>query len=64
MSKIDSIDDFLRDMLQKQLHFWMYTRVHNGMLCTQEYQADFIVEAIEAFSIWFRYSHYTVTSVC
>ena len=25
-------------------HFWTYTIVHNGMLCTQEYKVHFIVE--------------------
>ena len=43
--------------------FLIYTREHNGKLCTQEYKAHFIVEAVKAFSIWFRYSHYILTSV-
>ena len=43
--------------------FFMYTRVHDGMLCTQEYKAHFIVEVMEAFSNCFGYSHYTLTSV-
>ena len=41
----------------------MYTRVHNRMLCTQEYKAYFIVEAVKAFCISFGDSHYTLTSV-
>ena len=41
----------------------MYTRVHNGMLSTQEYKAHFIVELMEALSIRFGYSHNILTSV-
>ena len=31
----------------------MHTRVQNGVLCTQEYKAYFIVEAVEVFSFCF-----------
>ena len=41
-----------------ELDFFMYTRVHNGMLCTEEYKAHFIVGIVEAFVIRFCYSHY------
>ena len=41
----------------------MYTKVHDGVLCTQEYKGHFIVEVMEAFSVCFGYSHYNLTSV-
>ena len=35
--------------LQKSpLRFWINTRVHSGLLCRQEYETHFIVEAVEA----------------
>ena len=54
---------FVIILLWTQLHFWMYTSVCNRMLCTQEYKADFIVEAVKAFSIWFGYSHHILTFI-
>ena len=42
MSKIGNIHDFLRDMLRTQLHFWMYTRVHNGMCVHKSTRPTFL----------------------
>ena len=40
---------------------FIYTRIHNGMLCTQECKAQFIMGIVEASFICFGYSHHTLT---
>ena len=50
-------------LLCTQLDFFMYTRVHNRILCRKDVKAHFIVEVVEAFSICFGHSHYSLTSV-
>ena len=46
-------------------HYWIFLgrRVHNEMLCIQEYKAHFIVGDVEVVFICSGYSHYTLTSV-
>ena len=41
----------------------MYTRVQNGILCTQEYKVNFTVEVVEIFSSCSGYFHYILTFV-